>query len=33
LAGEVAVVQQITEKEAIAGLESILLAGRTQKRA
>ena len=33
LAGEVAVVQQITEKEVIAGLESILLAGRTQKRA
>jgi CarD family transcriptional regulator len=33
LAGEVAVVQQITEKEVIAELESILLAGRTQKRA
>jgi CarD family transcriptional regulator len=33
LAGEVAVVQQITEKEVIAELESILLAVRTQKRA
>jgi CarD family transcriptional regulator len=33
LAGEVAVVQQITEKEVIAELETILLAGRTQKRA
>jgi CarD family transcriptional regulator len=32
LAGEVAVVQQITEKEVIAELESILLAGRTQTR-
>ena len=33
LVGEVAVVQQITEKEVIAELESILLVGRTQKRA
>jgi|SRR5271165_5483513 len=33
LAKEVAVVQQITEKEVIAELESILIAGRTQKRA
>jgi CarD family transcriptional regulator len=32
LAKEVAVVQQITEKEAMAELESILIAVRTQKR-
>jgi CarD family transcriptional regulator len=32
LAREVAVVQQITEKEVIAELESLLIAGRTQKR-
>jgi CarD family transcriptional regulator len=33
LVREIAVVQQITEKEVIAELEGILIAGRTQKRA